>query len=262
MGNRGYPHGHIPSQHQSSSGNDNLNSVSSSDSNGGSSGGGSGSTNSNSNNLSGNNGHGAVFNPKNPIFVPSPVSSKGSSTLYNMDQLTNNIAIPKHTLPNPSNLATSRSTILDDGGDNSGGSGSSNNNYYGGNNQGSSIRLGGGSLGEESDRDSSGNSHHDRYPPTSGSIGSSNHLDGSRGEGGGPYFYDEDEAGISEDSARSHVASNPSDGQGKAGNWKDNSAGHTGQESLDSRDENGIAHELTIKPFPITRKKIFHSSSF
>lgn len=253
LGNRGYPHAHSPSQHSNSDNGNFLSSAGGGSSNGGglvlggSSGISSSSSNSNSNNFPGSNGHGAVFNPKNPVFVPSPVSSKGSSTMYNMDQLTNNIAIPKHTLPNPSNLATSRSTVLDDGSDSYGGSSNSNNNYNG-NSQGSGLGMGGGGapLGEDHDRDGgagSHNLHHDRYSPTSGSVGTSNHLDGNRGEGGGPYFYDEEESGLSEDSAKSHVAGNPNDAQGKRGIWKETSSGHAGQEPLDSRDENGAIHK-------------------
>lgn len=141
--------------------------------------------------------------------------------MYNMDQLTNNIAIPKHTLSNPSNLATSRSTIVDDRGD----------NYHGENSQGG--------LGEVRDN------HHDRYSPNS--SGSNNHLDESRGYGGGsPYnAYDDEDTGLNEDSAKNDMGTNPAEAQGKRGIWK-GEPGQNGQEQTDSRDENGTFHSSSI----------------
>ncbi|CAG7829284.1 unnamed protein product [Allacma fusca] len=165
----------------------------------------------------GTSGNGQVVqrhNPKNPVFVPSPVSSKGSSTMYNMDQMTNNIAIPKHTLPNPSNLATSRTTITEDNGD-----------FYG--------EAGHGGVVEDRDN------HHDRFSPNPGNSGSSNHLDESRGDGANPYVYDEDDSGVNEGSGRNYLgSSNPGDAQGKRGIWKGES-GPNGQDNSDSRHENG-----------------------
>jgi hypothetical protein len=176
------------------------------------------STGSNNNNNplgGGGSGSSGVHNPKNPVFVPSPVSSKGSGTMYNMDQLTNNIAIPKHTLTNPSNLATSRSTIVSDDRSDKDKPGES----------------GQGGLGEDRDN------HHDRYSPNS--SGSNNHLDESRGETGNPYAYEDEDNGLNEDSAKTYVGSNPGEAQGKRGIWKGGE--HPGQDQTHSRDENGMS---------------------
>lgn len=136
----------------------------------------------------------------------------------NMDQLTNNIAIPKHTLPNPSNLATSRSTLLEDGSDSYG-----NGGENGGNGGGS------GHLGEDRERD-------DRFSPNGG-IGLHNHLEENRGgDGVGPYSYDEEESGPNEESGKNYLSSN-GEAQGKRGIWKE--VGQNGQDSSDSLDENG-----------------------
>lgn len=162
-------------------------------------------------------GNGQVLhrhNPKNPIFVPSPVSSKGSGTMYNMDQMTNNIAIPKHTLPNPSNLATSRSTITEDNGD-----------MYG--------EAGNGGMAEDRD------GHHHYGPNSPGGTGSSNHLDESRGDGSSPYIYDEEDSGVNEDSARNYLGPNSGDAPGKKGIWKGDP---NGQDHSDARLENGEEH--------------------
>lgn len=166
-------------------------------------------------------------NSNNPaVFVPSPASSNRSPTMYNMDQLTNNIAIPKHVLPNPSNLATSRSTVVVD--DN----GRQEDNFGGG----------GGGGGGGDDRDERYMNPNLNSPSNNGN----NHLDHSSGDRGGesnPYSYDDEDSaggvgggGLGED-ASSKGGFMGAEVQGKRGTWKGSDGLDGGDNS--NRDGNG-----------------------
>lgn len=173
-------------------------------------------------------------NPKNPVFVPSPVSSNASPTMYNMDQMTNNIAIPKHTLPNPSNLATSRSTIVSDDNNGPGEHGSSSSN------------AGGRKLDSSYDHNDheNPNNHDSRYNSNNfGSNGYNNHLDENGynrgGDAGNPYGYDDEDPGFNEDKNYNGNAGN--EAQGKRGIWKE-----SGQSN--PSDSNGNFRNVFICP--------------
>jgi hypothetical protein len=149
--------------------------------------------------------------------------------MYNMDQMTNNIAIPKHTLPNPSNLATSRSIISDENGD--------------------SFGEGGGG-GDEREV------HHDsRFSPSSGTSGPNNHLDESRREGGSAY--DDEDGGPSQNENAGKSYSGVGAGgeaQGKRGIYKE--AGQSGQDEAETRDENGrseLNQAISLPLFQLSR---------
>jgi hypothetical protein len=133
--------------------------------------------------------------------------------MYNMDQLTNNIAIPKHVLPNPSNLATSRSTVVVDDRDRD---------------RGGDVGDG---FGGGSDRD-------ERYMNPNNFPNNNNHLD-ENGRGGEthPYSYDDD-GGLNEES-KGFVQG--AEAQGKRGTWKG------GLEQSDSRDGNGKYYIVSSK---------------
>lgn len=172
---------------------------------------------------------------KSTVFVPSPVSSnKGSNTMYNMDQMTNNIAIPKHTLPNPSNLATSRSTIATDG-EQPYGQDSSDYNHH------SPSGPGGGSY---DDRES----HHDRYSSSLGGPRSSNHLLDEyphRGEqGGNSFMYDEED---SVHHHNHHGSDDLNDAQEKRGGWRGEMGGDGTNQNGDSQSsEHGMSCLSTV----------------
>lgn len=130
--------------------------------------------------------------------------------MYNMDQMTNNIAIPKHTLPNPSNLATSRTTITEE--DRAGES-------YGENGRG----------GEERAHDSGSN-----YNP--GTLRPNNNFDENRRDG--MNLYDEEESGMNENSYKNYLGSNGGEVSGKRGLGKE--IGQNGQTDSEARDETGM----------------------
>lgn len=130
------------------------------------------------------NGNHPSNNNPGSVFVPSPVSSKSSPTMFNMDQLTNNIAIPKHVLPNPSNLATSRSTVVVDDRDRHGDDG-----------------VGGEERDERFMNPNSPNNHLDEH---------------IRGGETHPYSYDDEDGGLNEESKGFMGA----EAQGKRGIWK------------------------------------------